>query len=223
MRANWPLSLGFLFAAALFCLPAGAQWMPLSAGQTSTITTVSSEGKVINQEQTQERYFRRSSGSVLIQQMAGDGSNLPKRATLLDNGKSGRSYSLDYETGAAIDKHRPSRLSGGAGPLPPEAAGGLPQETVQGVPCVVVPSYAVGANGKRTLIGRVWLAPQYNYLMVKEDSLHPLPGGGAVRIQRELHEINAGVEPDDALFSVDKASVKRARAIAPPRVPAKTK
>jgi len=214
MRAYWR-AVVLAVMVVFFCGAALAQWMPVSGAQTSTVETISSSGKLINHQESTERYFRRSSGSVLIQKMANDGSNLPKSATLLDNGNTGKSYSINYETGAVVDKHRPARPYTSSDLLPASAGSGLQQETVNGVPCVVVPSYRMNPDGTKTLLGRAWLAPQYNYLMIKEDSIHPSSNGGAVHIHKELHDITGGIEPDAALFKVDATSVKRARTITP--------
>jgi hypothetical protein len=214
MRAHWRAAF-VVFTVLLSGGMAWAQWMPVSGAQTSTLDTISADGKIVNHQESRERYFRRSSGSVLIQQMADDGSNLPKRATLLDNGGTGKSYSINYETGVAVDRHRPARPYTSSDLLPASAASGMRQETVNGVPCVVVPSYRQNPDGTKTLLGQAWLAPQYNYLMIREDSVHPSPGGGSVHVHKELRNITGGVEPDAALFKADTASVKRARYMTP--------
>jgi hypothetical protein len=183
------------------------------------VETISANGRVTDHRETQERYHRASSGSILIQQMANDGSNVPTSAVLLDHGKTGKTYSLNYQTGAVVDKHRPAR------PMPPKTRSDLPsaknqnstaEETINGVRCVAAPVYMVNANGTRTLIGRGWAAPDYNFLMVKQDTVRPLPDGRRIHVVRQMRNITAGVEPDATLFRLDSDSVKRARIVAPP-------
>ena len=207
--------------ALMLCgCPAFGQWVPLSGTQTSTVETLSADGRVTGHRVTKERYYRASSGSVLVQQMANDGSNVPAAGTLIDYGKTGKTYSLNYRSGAAVDKHRPARPMRPmtrADLAPPSEKNGMREETVKGVRCVVAPVYKVNANGTRTLIGHGWAAPEYNFLMVKQDTVRSLSDGRMVHVVREMENVTAGAEPEPRLFKLDPDSVKRARIIVPPK------
>ena len=218
MRVKWWI------AASLLCLgcPAWAQWVPLNGTQTSTTQVLSADGRVISHRETQERYFRSSSGSVLVQQIADDGTNLPTSGLLLDHGNTRKSYVVDYRAAKAIDKHRPAPASAPMtqAKLPVLLAPGQSapaEEQVNGVRCVIIPIYVQNPNGSRKLIGRAWAAPDYNYAMMKEDSTRTLPDGRLIHTSRELKNVTAGVEPDAVLFATDAASVRQARTRVPRR------
>ncbi len=197
-----------------------AQWVPVSHSQTTTVETIGADGKTISREQRRERFYRKSNGSVLIQQIPNDGSNTPLSAILLDAGKTHRSFTLDYVSGIATDRHRPAENTA------PQTREFLekaapenrpPEQTVNGIQCVVKPVSLATPDGSFKTIGKVWLAPDYNFLVIKEDTMHPLHGGGYVHITREAHNVTAGVELDEALFATDEQSIKRARAISGPK------
>jgi hypothetical protein len=213
MRVSW---WQYLAMIAVFCCPAFGQWTPVSASQTTTVQVISADGKITSHREQHERYYRKASGSVLIQEIADDGSNLPVSAVLLDHGKTHRSYKLDYVLGTADDKHQPAQSAPprtGAYLAAAEPGHQLPEATVNGIHCVVVPASLYNAKGGKEVVGRVWLAPEYNFLLIKEDTLHPLPGGGHLHVMREMQGIIGGVEPDDLLFATDAQSIQRARMI----------
>jgi hypothetical protein len=197
-----------------------AQWVPLSSTQTTTVQVTTAAGKTISYEQRVERYHRKSNGSVLIQQIPNDGSNTPVSAILLDQAGTHKSYKLDYVNGVAVDRHRPvdsalPRTRAFLAAARPEDR--PPEETVNGIRCVVKPVSLVQPDGSLKTIGKVWLAPDYNFLLIKEDTMHPLKGGGSMHIAREVHNLAAGVEPDDALFARDAETIKRARTLSGPQ------
>jgi hypothetical protein len=180
----------------------------------------SADGKKISYEQRREHYYRKSNGSLLIQQIPNDGSNTPTTAILLDNGKTHRSYKVDYVNGVAVDRHRPAqadtpRTRAFLAAAKPEDR--PREETVNGIRCVVKPVSLVNPDGSLKTIGKVWLAPDYNFLLIKENTMHPLPGGGYMHITREVHNVLTGAEPDDALFATDAPTIKRARALSGPK------
>ena len=217
MRISWlPLLLLAVFGGRAF-----AQWVPLSGTQTTTVRISTADGKTTSYEQHVERFYRKSNGSVLIQQIPNDGSNTPVSAILLDQGGTHKSYDLDYVGGRAVDRHRPAENA------PPQTRAflaaakpenRLPEATVNGIRCVVKPVSLATADGSLKTIGKVWLAPDYNFLLIKENTVQPLPGGGAMHIARELHNLSVGVEPDATLFATDMAAIKRARTLSVPRV-----
>jgi hypothetical protein len=203
----------------LACGVAYGQWVPVSSSQTTTLETVSAKGRVLSHQEQRQQYYRKSDGSVLVQNLAQDGSNQPVSALLVDRGNSGRTYALDYTHGSAVDKHQPAVAAAPktrADLAAMEAHTRLQGDTVNGVSCVVAPVSLVNADGSKTVIGHVWLAPDYNYFVMKEDTLHPLRDGSYVHITRQTQNLQAGTEPDSALFAKDKASVKRVRALAAP-------
>jgi hypothetical protein len=212
MRTGLLVVIAFL---ALFPCCVFGQWIPVSANETSTEDVIGPDGQVTSHRVVKQRYYRSSSGSILVQDIANDGTNAAMTAFLLDYSNTLRSYVINYQGLRAIDNQRPLRKL----PAPWTRADIhndkiLGEEVVEGIPCVILPIYAhYGFRGPPVLIGKAWVAPDYNHLIVKEDSTDPQPGGISVHLVRELHDISAGIEPDPALFATDAESLKRAAAL----------
>ena len=205
----WILGLAVFGSGLAF-----GQWVPVSSSNTTTMEVVSANGRVLSHQEQQQRYYRKSDGTVLVQQLSGDGSNVPVSAMLLDRANGGRTYQLDYKRGSAVDQHQP------AGSEAPKTRADLDSvkprtplhtDTVNGVRCVVAPVSLANADGGKTVIGHVWLAPDYNYMVMKEDTLHPLRDGTHIHIMQEARNVRAGAEPGALLFATDKASLKQVR------------
>jgi hypothetical protein len=206
---RWGLAIVLLAAEAVV-----AQWAPVSAKQVTT-TDIISGTRVKSHRVVRERYVRASSGAFLIQHLTADGKT-PKTATLFDSAKTHNSYLLDYQGASAVDLRRPVKI-----PPPPPKGNLSPEqkkeiigeENVHGVHCLISPLYAFDASGNKRMIGRVWAAPDYDFLMVRQDSTQVLADGNVMHIVRELQEISAGTEPDSALFTIDPVSIKKAATI----------
>jgi hypothetical protein len=194
-------------ALALMILPGTvlAQWVPLSGRVTTTTETIASDGTVTTKWKTTSLYARSSSGSILTQRLGRSGK--PATGTLLDYGKSQRAYSLTYHGGQVNDMHHPLDRQFAAQPPTGMSAAHrkvtLGNDKVNGVDCFVVPIYDVGVNRSRVLVGKAWLAPAYNNLIVREELTRSRPDGSKRHIIREL-KVTGLSEPDPSLFSIDR-------------------
>jgi hypothetical protein len=212
MRAIWLMTgVVVLLGSSVY-----GQWVPIKGTRTTTIQIIGTDGRVTSHQETHERYFRSSSGSILIQHVADDGSNRATTGLLLDSGRSGKSYQVDYAGGAVNDLHRPAKR------VPARTRADLATAkqqkeledcTISGVQCVIASIKIVGSDGKKTTIGKGWSLPDYNFLMVKEDTIRSLPDGRYVHTVREMQDLEAGVEPDSALFGTDANSIKGAATV----------
>jgi hypothetical protein len=70
----------------------------------------------------------------------------------------------------------------------------------------MVPVYDTGPNRTRLLIGKAWLAPAYNNLVMREDVVRTSPTGGKLHVVREF-KVTGQTEPDPSLFSTDRKVV----------------
>lgn len=189
---------------------ARAQWVPVTGRITTTTEVIASDGTVTSKWSTKSRYSRSASGAVLIQRVARSGK--PASATLLDYGKSGKAYNLTYSTGQAHDMRRP--LDSHYASQPPTGMTAahrkvtLGNDTLDGVATFKVPIYDTGPNRSRILIGKAWLAPAYNNLIMKEEVTRVQPDGGKHHVVR-VFKIKDRQEPDKALFAMDRETVKK--------------
>jgi hypothetical protein len=215
MRTTWMI-VGLV---VLLGSPVFGQWVPIKGTRTSTIQIIGTDGRVTSHRETHERYFRSSSGSILIQHVAEDGGNRAASGLLLDSGNSGKSYQVDYSGAVANDLHRPAKpvpARTGADLATAKQQEELEESTYNGMKCLIASIKITGSDGKKTTIGKGWAVPDYNFLMVKEDTIRPLPDGRYVHTVREMGDLEAGVEPDPALFATDSSAIKRARTITVP-------
>ncbi|MGD0446626.1 MAG: hypothetical protein ABSA39_22045 [Edaphobacter sp.] len=159
---------------------------------------------------TVSQYSRSSSGSVLIQRLGRSGK--PATGTLIDYGKSKRVYSLTYNDGKVNDTHhaldRGYAAAPPTGPTVTHQKSSLGTEKVNGIDCFIVPVYDISPTRERSLIGKAWLAPGFNNLVVKEDVMRPKLGGSKRHIVREF-TVTSQNEPDPSLFSTDRAAVTK--------------
>jgi hypothetical protein len=187
---------------------AAAQWVPVSGRIVTTTQVLNADGSIANKWTTSSRYSRSSSGSVLVQHIGRSGK--PATATLLDYGGSQKVFTFAYQNGQVVDKHLP--LDRGYASHPPtgitnvQKTISLGTDKVNGVDCFIVPVYDVGPNRTRVLIGKAWLAPAYNNLVMREDTVRTSPFGGKRHIVKEM-KISSQNEPDASLFSTDRKVV----------------
>ena len=80
-------------------------------------------------------------------------------------------------------------------------------DKVDGVDCFMVPIYDTGVNRTRVLIGKAWLAPAYNNLIMREEVTRTQPDGSRRHIVRAF-KIKDQKEPDPTLFARDRAAIK---------------
>jgi hypothetical protein len=78
----------------LLAAQALGQQLPFTAMQTNTRDVTSPDGRVISHVRSEEGYFFASSGSILIQDLTSQ--KVPIRAQLIDYGRSGKAYIIDY-------------------------------------------------------------------------------------------------------------------------------
>jgi hypothetical protein len=201
-----------VLSALLLLLATGiarAQWVPVTGRIIVTTEAIASDGTVNAKWTTTSRYSRSSSGSVLIQRIGRSG--LPAVATMMDYGKSGKAYSVTYSTGQVSDMHRPLDSQYGSHPptgmSPASQKISLGNDKVDGVDCFMMPLYDTGPNRSRVLIGKAWMAPAYNNLIMREEMTRVLPDGGKRHVVREF-KMKDQKEPDAKLFARDRATVK---------------
>lgn len=200
--------LAAFIAMALVSQAAAAQWVPVTGRIVTKTEVIEKDGSVGQKWSTTSRYSRSSSGSVLVQRMGRSGK--PASGTLLDYGKSQKAYSLIYRNGQITDSHH--ALDHHLNAQPPRGMSeaqkkiSLGNEKINGVDCFIVPVYDVGVNRSRVLIGKAWMAPAYNNLIMREDVVRTSAFGGKRHIVRELAITDKG-EPDLSLFSTDRAVV----------------
>lgn len=185
--------------------PLTAQWVPLSARVVTTTDSIAADGTINDSWKTTSTYLRSSSGSVLTQRLGRSGK--PASGTLLDYGASQRAYSLTYQNGHVDDMHHPLDRQYAAHPptamTPAHKQVSLGNEKVDGIDCFIVPVYETGPNRTRVVVGKAWLAPAFNNLILREDVTRLRPDGSKRHILREL-KILSQAEPDPALFSTNR-------------------
>jgi hypothetical protein len=200
--------ISLVLALLLTAGVARAQWVPVSGRIVTTTEAIASDGTVNTKWTTTSQYARSSSGSVLVQRIGRSGK--PASATLLDYGNSQRSYELTYHGGKINSLHQPlDRDYAAHPPIGMTAAQqkiSLGNEKVDGVDCFMVPIYEVGVNRSRVLIGKAWMAPSMNNLIMKEDVVRSSPDGSKRHIVRKF-TVTSRSEPDHTLFATDKATV----------------
>jgi hypothetical protein len=125
--------------------------------------------------------------------------------------QAGNGYALTYSTGKVHDMRRPLNSRYAAQPptsmTPAHKKVSLGNDKLDGVDCFMVPIYDTGPNRSRILIGKAWLAPAYNNLIMKEEMTRIQPNGGKRHIVR-VFKIKDQKEPDAKLFARDRESVK---------------
>jgi len=193
-----------IIATVLLSGTASAQWMPVSGHIVTRTEVLGQNGSVSSKWTTTSQYSRSSSGSTLVQRIGRSGK--PASATLLDYGNTQKEYSLSYQSGRVTDTHHavdhqfiahpPTGLS------PEQKKVSLGNDKVNGVDCFIVPIYEVGINRTRVLIGKAWLAPAYNNLVMREDVIRTSPFGSKKHMVREFTITNQK-EPEPSLFSTD--------------------
>jgi hypothetical protein len=207
----WALIMGSTVSTA------GAQWIPVSGRIVTATEGIASDGTVSTKWTTTSQYSRSASGSVLIQRMGRSGK--PATATLLDYGKTQKVYSLTYSNGQVTDTHHALDHEFSAHPPTGMTAAhrkvSLGTDKVNGVDCFTVPMYDTGPNRTRVLVGKAWLAPSYNNLVMREDVVRLIPGGAKRHVVREF-KITDKTEPDHSLFSTDRKVVAAHWKASPP-------
>lgn len=209
-----------LFVLACACTPALAQWVPVTATETTTIDVTDSAGKLTSHRVAHDRYFRSQSGSILVQHLSGPAGDKLESATLLDYGNTGKAYAIAYNDLAVMEKGRalaPAFPRTRADIRPEYEKNILGRESLQGIECLILPVYSYDRQTRsERLSGRVWVAPDFNFVVLKEDSTEVSPDGSLVHIVKEKKHVRIDVEPDRVLFSTDKQSLKQALTLPPP-------
>ena len=196
----------FLFIAVVGV--ANAQWVPVTGRVVTTTTTIGPDGSIGPKWTTVSQYSRSSSGSVLVQRIGRSGK--PAMATLMDYGKTQKVYTLTYSGGQVTDMHR--ALDHDYAAHPPKSMStaqqkiSLGNDKINGVDCFIVPVFDVGPNRSRVQVGKAWLAPAFNNLVMREDLTRVSPYGSRRHIVREF-KITGQSEPDTSLFSTDRTAV----------------
>jgi hypothetical protein len=130
---------------------------------------------------------------------------------MIDSGRSGRVYAINYRDGKVIDLHHSSDRSESSRPptalTDAEKKAALGHEKYAGEECALIPVYDSGPNLSQIIIGKAWVSPRLNDLILKEDIVHHLSGGGARHVVRRLVILKQGVEPKAEYFATDSASV----------------
>jgi hypothetical protein len=173
-------------------------WTPVVADQRTTTEILGSNGEVVSRNQTEGAYMRTSSGSVLPQKYRiVDGKKIAISSTLLDYDQTHKAYTISYDRHQAIEKRRLSSAPKQA----PATTNVIGEETISGVHCVVEPVLTY-VNGKYTQIGKIWVSPENDNLIMKEDTFDSIPDGTRVHVQQELYNVQLYQEPDAKLFNM---------------------
>jgi hypothetical protein len=207
----------YLVLWVLTCSTVVAQWVPVTGRIVSKTEVLAADGSVQEKWQTLSLYSRSSNGSVLIQQVGRSGK--PATGELLDYGNTGKAYSLTYNGGAVSDRHR--SLDHGFAKNPPQGMSdaqkkiSLGHEIVNGSDCFIVPIYDTVANRGTVLVGKAWMAPAYNNLILREELTHTTASGGRRHVVREF-KLTGQEEPEKGLFSTERSEVARHWKAIPP-------
>ncbi len=205
MRVKFVVGFVLLMAIEAFC-----QQTPFSATETHTLQVISPDGRITEHKVTQRRYFHSSSGATLTQDLSPD--KVPIRAQLTDYGRTKKAYLIDYvNERAQVERELGDRMV-----LPrsrSDVKNALGSEIVHRFECLILPSYLTDERGRKELIGTGCIAPELNFLRIKEDITMKLKDGRSERIVTELEDIRVGDEPDPSLFAIDSASIRRAKSL----------
>lgn len=190
---------------ALLCCPLLAQWKPVIATRTKIEESISTDGTVLHRRVVQERYYQNSAGSVLTQRLGDDGE--PVTGILLDRQHSNKYYSIHYKK-VSVSESGDLGDSTYSPEKKPHFAESLGHEVVNGIPCEILPEFMF-VDGRKIMVGRMWVSTDFYFLILKKDSTYPQQYGTKLHVREELHDVFL-TEPDSALFATDSDSIKRA-------------
>lgn len=193
-----PLLFVVLFSAGV----SQAQWIPAKAKVTETVETIEN-GKVTKVERREGYFYRTSDGSTLRywEKLNGDEPYGGGQGELQDN-KNLLFYVLRMKTKEAIQQgNLPKRLT-------PDihrefaSASPLGDAFVAGIRCRRRPVEILWPDGRRERVGENCFSIEYA-LELREEA-RATQNGVTRHAITELHDIQMGVEPDPALFDVER-------------------
>ena len=196
--ATIAISLGFGGIAA------HGQGIPITA-QISERTDVIEHGKIIESYSRSGTFYRTADGSELYAWTEVNGK--PSRRGSLWNPKTGNSYRLDLQDHSAIQNVHEHRFPTSNNE---QAPAGLPEDSVEGVPCKVVQVDIQEPGKPRSLnAGRACWSYEYD-LELKSDVSVP---SGADKVQhhtKQLNDIKPNAQIDEKLFDLSRYTVYKA-------------
>jgi hypothetical protein len=191
----------FFFLSLTPAAPVYAQWVPVTAKIRQTRELLQ-DGKSVERHIKEGNYYRTADGSTLEEWTRVDGSE-SKAVGHLTKQAQGVAYDLNMITRSAIER-RFSLPSGANMKSPPRASisSKLPQITVGGVQCTVLPARVqVGIGQPSAPAGETCFSAELN-LVVRNQLTHTLTTGKVMRTLYEMFEIETHKEPDPKLFDL---------------------
>lgn len=176
-----------------------AQFAPVTAKMRQTKEVIV-DGKVVETEMRAGNFYRSSDGSTLRQWTKANGN--PDWGDLWDN-KNLMSYRLEYSNRQAYETPAPEGAEAERpDALLPLASKGLPEDSVEGIRCVVSP-IKLDMPGKPIIpMGRACTSIQYNLELKEDVSTQPVKTNKTIHTVFELYQIKLGLEPDPRVFDV---------------------
>jgi len=200
MRSKWFAMVadfcphGFCLFAVVssLSLVANAQWTPVHARETKTITVSGPSGHshTVGRQGT---FDRNSSGFELEELSVVGGTS---KDTHLKNAQGYFVLVNDTKRAYQMDAQPPSTSPPWIG-----RTAAIGEEMVEGRQCLIFPVYEEDGSGNRQLIGKTWKDPTIP-LEVRQDITIPGGQGVATHIIMMRSEITTGQEPDKFLFKI---------------------
>jgi hypothetical protein len=196
------LALSLIVSTALSAALCEAQIAPVVGKQRIVRDVTDPEGKLVSHSVTLRKYLRNSAGSTITQTYSAQGGEAEILSGQFEDYSRRKIYQLNYGNHEAVElADLPS------GPHPEYLAGtksALGEETVNGFPCLIHPTYLI-SDGTKRLIGKAYDSARYG-LHIKEDNTFEFSGTRTHEIV-ELYDIQF-VEPDPKEFELEGFSFK---------------
>lgn len=172
---------------------ANAQWTPVHASQTETITVVNANSTSHTMTKA-GTYDRDSSGDELTKMVVVGSQNVSEAHLNNSQGE----YVLDSRKKIAhmvFARNAPREA--------PEVrtSGAIGQQIVNERDCYIFPARLIEKSGQSKRIGSVWV-DETIHLIVKQDITTPSGDGGATHLIMDRTQIVTDKEPDPSLFKV---------------------
>jgi len=180
----------------LGAMSAHAQWVPVSSNIRFTVEA-SKEGK-LTRHVKEGMFYRTEQGSTLKHWTGGDLAANGGKGELFDN-QAHHSYEISYGSKQMLEHFLaapPRNPDDDLKNLKPEG-----RDSVEGIPCDLIPIDLAGAEIKQHRIGYACVARNYG-LLLKRETRDTRPDGTTVHTLLEMYNVRLNLPPDKDEFDI---------------------